>query len=177
MTFLDTLARAARRIFNLSSTYAECSSSCCLGGGGWCMLVSQLCLTLCEFMDCSLPGSSVHGILQARILEWVAISFSRERRVWVLTCSLHALLLPSVLLQLEFPSLLWLSDIPLYICCWYFITKLCLTLCDPMNCSMPGFPVLHYLLEFAQIHVHWVSDPIQPSHPLSPPSLPTLSIS
>ena len=41
------------------------------------MLVSQLYLTLCDPMDCSLPGSSVHGILQARILEWVAIPFSR----------------------------------------------------------------------------------------------------
>ena len=41
------------------------------------MLVSQLCLTLCNPMDCSLPGSSVHGILQARILERVAILFSR----------------------------------------------------------------------------------------------------
>ena len=39
--------------------------------------VTQLCLTLCEPMDCSLPGSSVRGILQARILEWIAISFSR----------------------------------------------------------------------------------------------------
>ena len=46
-----------------------------------------------------------------------------------------------------------------------------LTLCDLMNCSAPGFPVLHYLLEFAQIHVHWVSDAIQTSHPLSSPSL------
>ena len=41
------------------------------------VLDAQLCLTLCNPMDCSLPGSSVHGILQARILEWVAISFSR----------------------------------------------------------------------------------------------------
>ena len=41
------------------------------------VLVSQLCPTLCDPMDCSLPGSSVHGILQARILQWVAISFSR----------------------------------------------------------------------------------------------------
>ena len=40
-----------------------------------------------------------------------------------------------------------------YICC-YSVAKLCLTLCDPMDCSMPGFPVLHCLLEFAQIHVH-----------------------
>ena len=42
-----------------------------------CMLVSQSYLTLCDPMDCNLPGSSVHGILQARILEWVAIPFSR----------------------------------------------------------------------------------------------------
>ena len=41
------------------------------------MLVNQLCPTLCDSMDCSLPGSSIHGILQARILEWVAIPFSR----------------------------------------------------------------------------------------------------
>ena len=51
------------------------------------------------------------------------------------------------------------------------VSKLCLTLCDPMNCSMPGFPVLHSLPVFAQTHVHWVSDAIQPSHPLSSPSL------
>ena len=42
-----------------------------------CVLVPQLCLTLCDLMDCSPPGSSVHEILQARILEWVAIPFSR----------------------------------------------------------------------------------------------------
>ena len=53
-------------------------------------------------------------------------------------------------------------------CC--LVTKLCLTLCDPMACSMPGFPVLHYLPEFAQTHVHWVGDAIQPSYPLSSPS-------
>ena len=39
--------------------------------------VPQSCLTLCDQMDCSLPGSSVHGVIQARIMEWVAISFSR----------------------------------------------------------------------------------------------------
>ena len=40
------------------------------------------------------------------------------------------------------------------------VAKLCPALCDPMDCGMPGFPVLHYLLEFAQIHVHWVGDAI-----------------
>ena len=44
------------------------------------------------------------------------------------------------------------------------------TLCDSMDCSMPGFPVLHSLLKSAQTHVHWVNDVIQLSHPLSPPS-------
>ena len=53
----------------------------------------------------------------------------------------------------------------------------CLTLCDPMDCSTPGFPVHHQLPEFAQIHVHQVGDAIQPSHPLSPPSSPAFSLS
>ena len=49
----------------------------------------------------------------------------------------------------------------LFCCC--YVAKSCLTLCDLMDCSMPGFPILHYLLEFAQIHVHWFGDAIQPS--------------
>ena len=60
-------------------------------------------------------------------------------------------------------------------CCSF--AKLCPTLGDPMDCRMPGFPVLHYLLEFAQTHVYWVGDTIQPSHPLSPPSPPAFSLS
>ena len=56
-------------------------------------------------------------------------------------------------------------------CCCSTVVKSCATLCDPMNCSsMPGFPVLHYLMELAQIYVHWVCDAIQPSQPLSSPS-------
>ena len=46
------------------------------------------------------------------------------------------------------------------------VAKLYVTLCDPKNCSTPVFPVLHYLSEFAQTHVHWVSDDIQPAHPV-----------
>ena len=49
------------------------------------------------------------------------------------------------------------------------VVQSCLTLCDPMDCSTPGFPVHHQLPEFAQTHVHWVGDAIQPSHPLSSP--------
>ena len=52
------------------------------------------------------------------------------------------------------------------------VAQLCLTLCDSMNHSMPGLPVHHQLPEFTQTHVHRVSDAIQPSHPLSSPSLP-----
>ena len=52
------------------------------------------------------------------------------------------------------------------------VAQLYLTLCDPMNCSMPGLPVQHQLPEFTQTHVHRVSDAIQPSHPLSSPSPP-----
>ena len=52
-------------------------------------------------------------------------------------------------------------------CCCYLVAKSSLTLCDPMDCSMPGFPVLDPLLEFAQTYVHWVGDAVQPFCPLS----------
>ena len=68
---------------------------------------------------------------------------------------------------------------PLCLTCVYCcsVAKSRPTLCDPMSCSMPDFRVLHYLPEFAQIHVHWVSDAIQPSCPLSPPSPLALNLS
>ena len=55
--------------------------------------------------------------------------------------------------------------------------QLCPTLCDPMDCNTLGFPVHHQLLELAQTLVHWVSDAIQPFHPLSSPSLPVFNLS
>ena len=60
--------------------------------------------------------------------------------------------------------------------CCCLVAQSCPTLCDPMHWSMPGFPVLHHLPEFAQIHVHWVSDAIQPSYPLWSPSPPALNL-
>ena len=66
----------------------------------------------------------------------------------------------------------------MFICLfWFFssVTQLCPTLCDPINCSMPGLPVHQQLPEFTQTHVHRISDAIQPCHPLSSPSPPAPS--
>ena len=129
------------------------------------MLVAQSCPTLCNPMDCSLIGSSVHGILQAIVLEWIAISFSRgssqprtRTRVSHIVDFTHIVALPSEPpgIEHQFSS----------------VAQLCLTLCDPMNCSTPGLPVHHQLPEFTQTHVHRVSDAIQPPHPQSSPSPP-----
>ena len=83
----------------------------------------------------------------------------------------------------SFPGLLLLPGLP-----WPFaaspssgqfssVTQSCLTPCDPVDCSMPGLPVHCKLPEFIQTHVHWVSDAIQPSHPLSSPFPPAFSFS
>ena len=56
------------------------------------------------------------------------------------------------------------------------VTQSCLNLCDPMDCSKPDLPVHRQLQEFTQTHVHWVSDAIQPSHPLLSPSLPAFNL-
>ena len=109
-------------------------------------------------MDCSLPGYSGHGILQARPLEWVTISFSRQDH-W------NGLPFPS---PGDLPNSEAEPTSPAFVCC--SVNELCQTLCDPMDCCMLGSHVLHYLLEFTQIHVHWVSDAIQSSHPLLLPS-------
>ena len=57
------------------------------------------------------------------------------------------------------------------------VAQLCPALCDPMDCSTPGFPVHYRFQELAQTHVHWVGDAIQPSHPLLSPSPPTFNLS
>ena len=64
--------------------------------------------------------------------------------------------------------LTWISSVQLLSHVW---------LCNPMDCSTPGLPVHHQLPEFAQTHVHWVSDAIQPSHPLSSPYPPAFNLS
>ena len=59
----------------------------------------------------------------------------------------------------------------------FSVAKSCLTLCDPVDCSTPSFPVLDHRQEFAQTHVHWAGDAKQLSHPLSPPSHPAVNLS
>ena len=88
----------------------------------------------------------------------------------------HGLETQLAALEIEFILLLEMSTFVLkaflmlheaHVHCYCSVAKSCLTLCDPMDCSTPGFPVLHYLPEFAQTHGHWVGDAIQPSHSLS----------
>ena len=62
-------------------------------------------------------------------------------------------------------------------CCCCSVAQSCLTLCDPMDCSKPGLSVPHHLPKFAQVHVHCISDAIQPSHPLRPSSLSASNLS
>ena len=101
---------------------------------GWLFcLVSQSWPTLGDCMDCSLPGSSVHGILQERILGWVAISFSRESsrptdRICI-SCTAGSFF------TTEPPGKPQASPC---VCC---VTQSCLTLCDPMDYSTPGSSV------------------------------------
>ena len=73
----------------------------------------------------------------------------------------------------------YLEEFPCFVsitsCQFSSVAQSCPTLCDPMNCSTPGFPVHHQLPKSTQTHVHRVGDAIQPSHPLSSPSPPALN--
>ena len=151
--------------------------------------VSQSCLTLCDPMDCSPPEFSIHELFQARVLEWVAISFSRGSSWPRDQTGSPALWADALLSEPPGEPLTLLikkkkktkKSIGLFsFLLWYKIKGLsfqfssvpqsCPTLCDPMDCSTPGLTVHHPLPEFTQTQVHWVGDAIQPSHPLSTPS-------
>ena len=153
---------------------------------------AQLCPTLCNPMDCSLPDSSVHEIFQARKLEWFPTlgdlpgsgieatspmslalpggfftTAPPQKPQWYLKCGCQnsSIRITWKLLPLQVPRLHPRSQFSSF-------TQLCPALCNTMDCSTPGFPVHYQLPEFAQTHVHWISDAIQPSHPLSFPSPP-----
>ena len=143
----------------------------CMQKSTYCMIVwwvSQSCPTLCNPTDCSLLGiSSVHGD-------------SSSKNIGV---GCHALLqgiFPAQGLNPGLPicrrirySLSHQGSPSLYDSVQFSsVPQSCLTLCDPMSCSMPGLHVHHQLPEFTQAHVHRVGDAIQPSHPLLSPSPP-----
>ena len=73
-------------------------------------------------------------------------------------------------------NLLYSVDSVILDCCCS-VPRSCPILCDPVDCSMPGFPIFHHLPELAQTQVHWVGDALQPSRPLLSPSLPTFNLS
>ena len=197
-------------------------------------MCAQLCLTLCDPVGHSLPDFSICGIFQARILEWVAISYSSDPGIETTSLGASALVggffttapprkplnnnwrcannlqnhtaigklsyhpccqIPITLncywihdsassytecpkrhlsycrtLPLKMSNLGFTALIIRQTCCC-LVAKLCWLCHDPMDCRAPGFPARHCLLEFAQTHVYWVGDAIQPSHPLLPPLL------
>ena len=136
----------------------------------------QLCLTLCDPIDGSPPGSSISGILQARTLEWLAISFSNawKWKVKVKSLSRVRLLATPWTTAYQAPPSMGLSrqeywsgsPVPSPKIClssvqFSSVSQSCPTLCDPMNRSTPGLPGHHQLPEFIQTHIHRVSDAIQ----------------
>ena len=112
------------------------------------VLVAQSCLTLCDTMDCSLPGFSVHGILQARILEWAANLFSRgssQPRDWTWSLPYCRQIVYCLSQQAS-----WILSKELHksggLCSLYTAAaakslQSCPTLCDPIDGSPPGSPV------------------------------------
>ena len=126
--------------------------STCNSSSWWDELFVWLpCPAVCNSIDCSTSGFPVlHYLLEfAQVhVHWISDTIQPS----------HSLLPSS---PVQFSS----------------VTQLCLILCNPMDCSTPGLPVHHYLLELAQTHVHWLSDAIWPSHSLLPPSPPVLNLS
>ena len=127
--------------------------------------VAQSCLTFCDPMSFTVPG-----ILQARILEWAAYPFSsgsyQPRNQTRVTCIAGGFFTNW---DIRVRSTLQNQSVS-------SVAQSCLTLCDPMDCSMPGFPVHHQLPEPTQSHVHCIGDVIQPPHLLSSPSPPTFNL-
>ena len=126
-------------------------------------LLAQWCLTLCDHMDCSSPGSSVHGDPPGNIGVGCYALLQGISPTQGLNPGLpHCRQMLHHLSHQRSPI-------------WYFslvqfssAAQSCLTLCDPMNCSTPGLSIRHQLPEFTQTHVHQVGDAIQPSQLLSP---------
>ena len=153
------------------SSFITCLQTC--SAKPLCQSVSQFSRSVVsdslQPLGCSPPGSSVHGILQTRILECIAMPSSKGSsppRDWThisySSCTAGRFFTTAPPGKPSYHS---------YLPQFSSVAQSCPTLCDPMNRSAPGLPVHHQLPEFTQTHVHQVGDAIQPSHPLSSPSL------
>ena len=146
--------------------YSMCCAVLCL--------VTQLCPNRFDPMDWSLLGSSIHGDSPGKNTGVGFHALLQE----IFPTQGSNLGLPhyrQILYHLshqKVPNTIYVS-----ISSVSSVTQSCPTLCDPMNCSMPGLPVHHQLPEFTQTHAHWVDDVIQPSHPLLSPSPPAFNLS
>ena len=110
-----------------------------------CVLATQSCPTLCDLMDCSPPGSSIYGILQSRILDWVAFPFSRgpsrtRCEPWSPTLQAYSLLNEPPRKPLLYSRTLFLIHL-VYVKVKVLVAPSCPTPCNPMNCSPPGSSV------------------------------------
>ena len=127
-----------------------------------------------------LPFHTVHEVLKVRILKWFATPFSSGPHFVISSTQVtRETGYLKHLMILTFLSFLIrnASSLEIYSASVESSAQSCLTLCDPMDCSRPGFPIHHQLPELAQTHVHRVGDAIQPSHPLLSPSPPVFSLS
>ena len=128
--------------------------------------VTKSCPALCYPMDCTMPNCPVLYYL-SDLVKMVSYIVKKVIYPKFWTCiSVKFLQMVVGGTRVLFSSVQFIS-----------VAQSCPTLCDPMNCSTPGLPVHHQLLESTQTHVHRVDDAIQPSHPLSSPSPPAFNLS
>ena len=131
-------------------------------------------------MDREAWRAAVHGVINSRtrLSDWTELNgtdpvFSGlfiEETVLFLHC---VVLEPLLKISYSVPYSVPIQNLILFCS----VTQSCPTVYDPMDCSTPGLPVHHQVPEFTQTHVHWVSDAIQPSHPLLYPSPPAFNLS
>ena len=133
-----------------------------------------LCIRWPKFQSFSIsPSNEYSGLISFRVDWFYLLAVKGLSRVFSSTAiRKHQFFGTQVFFMLQ-PSHPYMTTGKTYWCQFSSVAQLCLTLCDPMDCSTPGFPVPHQLPDVSQTHVHWVGDAIQPSHSLSSPSPPS----
>ena len=148
---------------------------------------AQSCLTLCDLVDCSHQALLSMGFSKHEYWSGLPCPPPRDLPDPGIELKSPAVQADSLPLSHQGSPIPWINKIS-WNQCWgnkdlkdiyqfCSVAQLCPAICDPMDCSTPGFPVHHQLLELAQTHVHWVSDAIQPSHPPLSPFPPAFNLS